>query len=279
MSALSKIAGRIPRQFIEQVNGRGGVMDYASHSTINQYLLLYSDRPFNLVDVRPITENFLEYVTVTSTETHPGQDGPVQVKTTRTEPREVEYLVGVIATFEFFLDGKVITITEVGECQEDRKQFLKRKDTYKTNAELAKDALSDALKRAAMRVGLGLELWAQDLYFLDQVTFDTPEEIKSKILYLLQNVWSEDEREITVETIEAVVAAAVSHKPDAMILLDYLFGEKHPEDLSQGQRWSFVYTVGESYVNENQEHKYRLFPYAKDLVSKLLEGAVRGNGE
>ncbi len=32
----------------------------------------------------------------------------------------------------------------------------------------AKKAESDALKRAAMKVGVGLELWAQDAYWLDK---------------------------------------------------------------------------------------------------------------
>ena len=39
----------------------------------------------------------------------------------------------------------------------------------KTNGARAKDACSDAIKRCAMRLGLGLHLWAQQDYFLHEV--------------------------------------------------------------------------------------------------------------
>ncbi len=40
----------------------------------------------------------------------------------------------------------------------------------------AKDAESDAKKRAAMNTGLGLDLWAQDEYWLDKAYGSTVQE-------------------------------------------------------------------------------------------------------
>ena len=66
-------------------------------------------------------------------------------------------IVGCLATMTCVIDGKHTTITEVGT--EDR-------PAMHNDAENLKNAASDALKRCAMRMGLGLHLWSGADYFL-----------------------------------------------------------------------------------------------------------------
>ena len=60
--------------------------------------------------------------------------------------------VACIGTLTVVVDGKQYTVQGVGDGQDFKK------------------AESDAVKRAAMKLGLGLELWAQDSYWLDRAT-------------------------------------------------------------------------------------------------------------
>jgi hypothetical protein len=57
------------------------------------------------------------------------------------------------------VDGRRVEVEEVGDVDPRNKEH---------DGERLKDAASDALKRCAMRLGLGLHLWAQEHYFLDQ---------------------------------------------------------------------------------------------------------------
>ena len=63
------------------------------------------------------------------------------------------------------MSGSLIKIQEVGDVEHP---FRKGR----TNGDRLKNAISDAIKRCAMRVGLGLHLYAQDDYFLDKLLED-----------------------------------------------------------------------------------------------------------
>jgi len=65
---------------------------------------------------------------------------------------------GVLLEMVFPIDGRLVTVQEIGECE--------RPGT--NNGVNAKNAVSDGIKRCAMRVGLGLELWSQENYVLDK---------------------------------------------------------------------------------------------------------------
>jgi hypothetical protein len=67
-------------------------------------------------------------------------------------------VVGCLATLECMVDGDFVTITEVGDVEHPGTN----------NASNLKNAASDALKRCAMRLGVGLHLWSQDNYYLDK---------------------------------------------------------------------------------------------------------------
>jgi hypothetical protein len=59
----------------------------------------------------------------------------------------------------FNIDGDTVVIDEVGECERPGQN----------DGLNVKNAVSDAVKRCSMRVGLGLELWCQETYVLDRV--------------------------------------------------------------------------------------------------------------
>ena len=65
---------------------------------------------------------------------------------------------GVVLRMAFNIDGQTVVIDEVGECERPgQNEGLN-----------VKNAVSDAVKRCAMRIGLGLELWCQETYVLDK---------------------------------------------------------------------------------------------------------------
>jgi hypothetical protein len=67
-------------------------------------------------------------------------------------------LVGCQASLHLVIDGVAVTITEVGDVERPSGN----------GASDLKSAMSDAFKRCAMRVGVGLHLWAGEAYFLDR---------------------------------------------------------------------------------------------------------------
>jgi hypothetical protein len=67
-------------------------------------------------------------------------------------------VVGCLATLEVMVDGDFVTITEVGDVEHPSGN----------NGTNLKNAASDAIKRCAMRLGVGLSLWSQENYYLDK---------------------------------------------------------------------------------------------------------------
>lgn len=66
--------------------------------------------------------------------------------------------VGCLGRLEVTVDGRPVVIEEVGDVEHPGPN----------SASNLKNASSDALKRAAMRLGLGLHLWVGDHYYLDR---------------------------------------------------------------------------------------------------------------
>ncbi len=143
---LAKLAQRIPDQFVEQVRGQGGPQDYIAHHVINQFLL-YVLGPFSLELVQVHRGDVLDRT-----------DGKF------IEGKSAVTLSGVIvgATYRLraTVDGEAIAIEATGDVEHPT--------NWQHDGARLKDAESDALKRAAMRLGLGLELWAKEHYVLDK---------------------------------------------------------------------------------------------------------------
>jgi hypothetical protein len=67
---------------------------------------------------------------------------------------------GIVLALTVEVDGRTVTIEEAGDCEQP--------DNWKTQGARLKDAVSDGIKRCSARLGLGLHLWSQELYSLDQ---------------------------------------------------------------------------------------------------------------
>ena len=65
---------------------------------------------------------------------------------------------GCTATLTVEVDGRRVSVTEVGDVEHPNQN----------NGSNLKNASSDALKRCAMRLGVGLHLWSQENYYLDK---------------------------------------------------------------------------------------------------------------
>lgn len=73
---------------------------------------------------------------------------------------------GVVLRMVFHIDGQTVVIDEVGECERPgQNEGLN-----------VKNAVSDAVKRCAMRTGLFLEGWCQETYVLDKALAREQEE-------------------------------------------------------------------------------------------------------
>ena len=73
-------------------------------------------------------------------------------------------VVGCILELAVNIDGERVYVQEAGDADNPGGR--------KNNGALLKDASSDAIKRCAMRLGLGLHLWSQADYFLDDMLGD-----------------------------------------------------------------------------------------------------------
>lgn len=67
-------------------------------------------------------------------------------------------IVGCLATLDAQVDGAWVSVTEVGDVEHPGTN----------NGSNLKNAASDAIKRCAMRLGVGLSLWSQENYYLDK---------------------------------------------------------------------------------------------------------------
>jgi hypothetical protein len=73
-------------------------------------------------------------------------------------PALTNVIVGVVARMQVTIDGEDVIVDEAGDCEEPH--------NWTHDGGRLKDAMSDAYKRCAMRIGVGLHLWSQDEYFL-----------------------------------------------------------------------------------------------------------------
>ena len=84
--------------------------------------------------------------------------GPVNIEIGQVFMGESGKVEGCLVTLICVIDAAPVSVTEVGDCENP--------DNWKTQGARMKDAISDGIKRCAMRIGLGLHLWAQEDYFL-----------------------------------------------------------------------------------------------------------------
>jgi hypothetical protein len=78
--------------------------------------------------------------------------GPFDYEVTQLIKEADGTVTGCVAKLTVTIDGQVVTVSEVGDVENPG---------AKNNGARAKDASSDAIKRCAMRLGVGLEMWVK----------------------------------------------------------------------------------------------------------------------
>jgi hypothetical protein len=86
------------------------------------------------------------------------------------EGRTKKILTGIEYTIEGTIDGHYRSVTEVGMCDKAFEYAPKpdgSKPKVSNNGERAKECISDAVKRCAMRLGVGIELYDSTAWLSD----------------------------------------------------------------------------------------------------------------
>lgn len=123
LALLKVLSTPIPNSFVHKMRGS----DYVSHAVVTQRLLALLG-PFDqeVLEVFYNNENRIE---------------------------------GAVVRFTFNINGRRVQITEAGSS--DAELETKKGVPVHNMGNLIKLCISDALKRAAMRIGVGLNLWSQ----------------------------------------------------------------------------------------------------------------------
>jgi len=144
---LAQLATPFPESLVENRPGAG---DYVAHHVVVQRLLA-AVGPFSWARVAAIRGD------VAGAAPDPrGSSARARAGT----PDLVGVVVGAVWRLSVTVDGRDVTVEEVGEVDAPH--------NWPHDGAREKAAASDALKRAAMRLGLGLHLWSQGSYFLDR---------------------------------------------------------------------------------------------------------------
>ena len=138
MEQLFELSRTFPEKFIHK--NPTGFGDYIQHSVIRQRLLSV---------VGPYSQEVKHIIRETLT---------------NKQGKDKEVITGVVLALTVEIDGEVVTVEEAGDVEQPF--------NWKTDGARMKDAVSDAVKRCAMAMGVGLHLWAQfdgqSEYFLDK---------------------------------------------------------------------------------------------------------------
>lgn len=148
MSQLRELAEPFKGRWVKKAP-QGKFGSYVAHSTVNERLLQVVG-PFTF-EVTDLIRGWADEV-VLNRNTDRERVFPAR-----------EAVVGCVARLDVEVDGRRVSVSEVGDVEGAAAQ---------SDGANAKEAASDAFKRCAMRLGLGLHLWSQDDYFLHKVLGD-----------------------------------------------------------------------------------------------------------
>ena len=137
---LRELAKPFPKRFMGK-DDRGN--EAVDHTVVTQRLLQVLG-PYDL-EVREVLRS---------------EVGPMKTRSGK-EHLGGNFVTGVIVRLTVEIDGRRVSVDETGGCEN---AAMKDGD-----GERMKHAISDAIKRCSMRLGLGLHMWAQENFFLYDV--------------------------------------------------------------------------------------------------------------
>jgi hypothetical protein len=139
-SQLERLAKPFPARLIHDNPSGGG--SYVKHSVVTEKLLAVVG-PFSFELVKEIRG------AVAGTEPNPSGKSD---RARRGSPPLADAIVGAVCRLSVEIDGRSVWIEEVGDCESPL--------NWPHDGARLKDAMSDALKRCAMRLGVTLHLWS-----------------------------------------------------------------------------------------------------------------------
>lgn len=143
---LARLARPFPKGFVKaNPNSRAGG-EYVTHSVVTEKLLAV---------VGPFSYEISQVLRGTV----PGYTKKKDGKTIEI-PALVDAVVGCTARLTCEVDGRTVTVEEVGDCEMPH--------NWPHDGARLKDASSDAIKRCAMRLGVGIHLWSQEQFSLSK---------------------------------------------------------------------------------------------------------------
>lgn len=145
---LAALVRPFPSKFVHQNPSGGG--SYVGHEVITQRLL-HVLGPFS---------THVEQVLRGTVAGKPGDPNGKSDRARNGTPDLHDAVVGVLLSLTVEVDGRTVSVTEVGDCEQPH--------NWPHDGARMKDAMSDAIKRCAMRLGVGIHLWAQNEFYLDK---------------------------------------------------------------------------------------------------------------
>lgn len=145
---LLDLALPFPQKYVHTNPSGGG--SYVKHHVVEQRLLQVCG-PFDFELVQVIRGHVA------------GKPGDPEGRSERARagtPDLTDVIVGAVARLKVSINGWTTTVEEVGDCEQPH--------NWPHDGARMKDAMSDAFKRCAMRLGLGLHLYSGDEYFLHE---------------------------------------------------------------------------------------------------------------
>lgn len=159
MSGDRKQLVQLTRPFLPKfVHGNpSGGGTYVSHDVVVQRLLqVVGPFDFHVVQVLRGGVDAIE----------PNPNGS-SARAKKGAPALVDVVVGVIGALTVEVDGRTVTVQDCGDCESPH--------NWPHDGARMKDAVSDSVKRCAMRLGLGLHLWSQEEFYVhDALRRDFP---------------------------------------------------------------------------------------------------------
>lgn len=145
-SQLQRLAKPFPDRFVHGNPSGGG--SYVKHSVVTEKLLAVVG-PFDF-ELREVIRGNLPAVA-------PNPNGSSKRAKDGSPPLD-GVVVGAVCRLSATIDQRRTSVDEAGDCEDPR--------NWPHDGARLKDAMSDALKRCAMRLGVTLHLWSQQEFTL-----------------------------------------------------------------------------------------------------------------
>ena len=159
MTQMQELARPFPDKYVHTNPSGGG--SYVKHHVVEQRLIQVLGIPPRFTKVEII------FGDVAAIAPNPNGNSK-RAKEGRPELKNV--IVAVVCRMGAVIDDEQAVVEEAGDCESPH--------NWDTDGQRLKDAMSDAYKRCAMRLGCGLHLWSQDEYFLFDKLSEKSEESK-----------------------------------------------------------------------------------------------------